>query len=44
MEPRPEIRLKPDFFSEEEKVSVAENEILGGVFTGGQRSIFWLLC
>jgi hypothetical protein len=33
LEPRPDIRLKPNFFSDEEKVSVAENEILGGVFT-----------
>jgi hypothetical protein len=32
LEPRPEIRLKPDFFSDEEKVSIAKNEILG-VFT-----------
>jgi hypothetical protein len=29
LEPRPEIRLKPDFFSDEEKVSIAKNEILG---------------
>jgi hypothetical protein len=33
LEPRPEIRLKPDFFSDEEKVSIAKNEILGGVFS-----------
>jgi hypothetical protein len=30
LEPRPDIRLKPNFFLEEEKVSAAENEILGG--------------
>jgi hypothetical protein len=32
-DPRPEIRLKPDFFSEEEKVDVVEYELLDSVFT-----------
>jgi hypothetical protein len=32
-EDRPDIRLKPDFFSEEEKVKVDENEILSRSFS-----------
>jgi hypothetical protein len=32
-EDRPDIRLKPDFFSEEEKVKVDENEMLSRSFS-----------